>query len=493
MASDHSAYQRILSTTTLVGGATILTILISAVRTKYVALELGPAGIGLLGLLSTMVTVGVSIAALGLNASAVRELAPALQSDRRAARVLVAILLVTAGGALLGLVGPLLLQRPLSWWVTNKEVSERAIAWLGIGIAAGVLSTAASAVLQANRKIVWLSIAQIAAAILGTAVAVMALQRYHQDALVLVALLPNLCMLAAAFFFVLRVPRPPLGGQSLKRLTPSLKRLIALGSAVMVAAILGSVSQLLTRALVVREFGLEGSGHFQAALTLTSLNFTLILAALGTDFFPRVSAAANNKAATKLAFDQQMRATLLILAPTLAILQLAANLALQLFYSREFGEAASLLRWMLVGDAIRSLGYMIGYCLLAQRDSKAHVAIEATYLVVFAPALLLLLPVVGLVAAALAYVIAYAACLLVAFFSLRIRHQARLDGRSLSGTLFLALTLGVTALLFELSETIGLAAAMVAAVAWSARSLLELKRMGLAGHLYSSLRARFAR
>lgn len=491
--SDNSAYRRILSTTTLISGATIATILIGAVRIKFVALELGPAGIGLLGLLSTMITLGVAVAAFGLNATAVRELAPALRSNGRTARVLLAILLVTAGGALLGLIGPLLLKAPLSFWVTNNEVPQAAIAWLGIGIAAGVISTTAAALLQAYRHIVQLAIAQIAAAVIGTILAILAVRHYEQNALVIVALLPNLCMLLSTLVFVIRIPRPRLRGIPMKRAKPSLQRLVSLGSAVMVAAILGSVSQLLTRALVVREFGLEGSGHFQAALTLSSLNFTLILSALGTDFFPRVSAVANDRMATKLAFDQQMRATLLILGPALAGMQLVAGVALNIFYSREFGEAAGLLRWMLVGDAIRSLGYMIGYCLLAQRDSKAHIWIEATYLVVFAPALILLLPLFGLLATALAYVIAYAACLLVAFFSLRIRHKAQLGFSSMQGTLLLAATLGAAAFLIEIDTRVGIAAAALITLGWTARSLLEFRRMGFAGNLNQFVRRKLAR
>lgn len=491
--SDNSAYRRILSTTTLISGATIAIILIGAVRIKFVALELGPAGIGMLGLLSTMITLGVSVAAFGLNATAVRELAPALRSPGRTARVLLAILLVTGAGTALGLMTPLLLKAPLSWWVTNNEVPQAAIAWLGIGIAAGVISTTASAILQAYRHIVQLAIAQIISAVLGTILAILAVHYTGQNALVIVALLPNLCLLLATIAFAVRVPRPTLRGLAWKRTKPSLKRLGTLGSAVMVAALLGSVSQLLTRALVVREFGLEGSGHFQAALTLSSLNFTLILSALGTDFFPRVSAAANDKVATKLAFDQQMRVTLLILGPALAGMQLVAGVALTVFYSREFGEAAGLLRWMLVGDAIRSLGFMIGYCLLAQRDSKAHIWIEATYLIVFAPALILLVPMIGLIATGLAYVVAYAACLLVAYFSLRIRHSAQLDFRSLGGALLLAATLAGAALLIEVDHRLGLVAAALLTLAWTARSLLEVRRMGLASSVRDAVLKRFAR
>jgi hypothetical protein len=46
------SYRSILKSTSLIGGASFINILISMIRTKFVAILLGPSGVGLLGLYS---------------------------------------------------------------------------------------------------------------------------------------------------------------------------------------------------------------------------------------------------------------------------------------------------------------------------------------------------------------------------------------------------------------------------------------------------------
>ena len=50
-----TSYEQALKSTGIVGGAQFLTILITVVKTKIVALLLGPAGVGVLGLLQGIV------------------------------------------------------------------------------------------------------------------------------------------------------------------------------------------------------------------------------------------------------------------------------------------------------------------------------------------------------------------------------------------------------------------------------------------------------
>ena len=79
-----TSYEQALKSTGIVGGAQFLTILITVVKTKIVALLLGPAGVGVLGLLQGIVDMIRNATGLGIHFSAVKDVAAANASADRA-------------------------------------------------------------------------------------------------------------------------------------------------------------------------------------------------------------------------------------------------------------------------------------------------------------------------------------------------------------------------------------------------------------------------
>ena len=103
-AAEEHTYGQILKSSVLIGGSTVLGIGIGIVRTKAMAVLLGPAGFGLMGLYGSIADLVVSIAGMGVNSSGVRQIAEAAGSgdDERIART-VTVLRRTA--VLLGIFG----------------------------------------------------------------------------------------------------------------------------------------------------------------------------------------------------------------------------------------------------------------------------------------------------------------------------------------------------------------------------------------------------
>src|SRR5258708_15148450 len=71
------SYGQILKSSALVGGSQVVNIAIGIVRTKAMAILLGPAGFGLFGLYGSIAYLTQSIAGLGINSSGVRQIAEA--------------------------------------------------------------------------------------------------------------------------------------------------------------------------------------------------------------------------------------------------------------------------------------------------------------------------------------------------------------------------------------------------------------------------------
>ena len=80
----QQSYGQILKSSAIVGGSSVVNIAVSIVRAKAMALLLGPAGVGLVGLYSSVNELTHSIAGMGINSSGVRQIAEAAGSGESA-------------------------------------------------------------------------------------------------------------------------------------------------------------------------------------------------------------------------------------------------------------------------------------------------------------------------------------------------------------------------------------------------------------------------
>jgi PST family polysaccharide transporter len=398
-ASQGESYRRILRSTSLVGGATIIGILIGIARTKLLALALGPAGIGLIGILTNIVSVAGTLAALGTPFSGVKEIASA---GPRQAAVVGTLWRLALWGALAGGLALFALSEPLARWSANDAALSSAVAWTGLAVALSVLAGTQIAVLQGRQQIGALAKVRIAGALLG-----------------LVAALPAL-WLDPLTGVVIAVIGVPLGGfiaglafaDGRPRVAPAAKEhvgpLLTLGAVLMVTTFVGSLTFLALRMGVTDSGGAEEAGFYQAAFSISGMNVALVLAAMSADYFPRLSSLAkDDRAGTAALVNQQLRAALLLGGPLLVGLMGAAGLAVVVLFSPSFKPAGEVLQWQIFGDLLKFPGWALGYVLVARARRFLFLAVELSFAVAAVALTFLLLPVFGTTGAAMGYAGAY--------------------------------------------------------------------------------------
>ena len=74
-STEGTTYGQILESSAVIGGSSALTIMFGVVRTKAMALFLGPSGFGLFGVYISIISVTECFAGLGVSSSAVRQIA----------------------------------------------------------------------------------------------------------------------------------------------------------------------------------------------------------------------------------------------------------------------------------------------------------------------------------------------------------------------------------------------------------------------------------
>jgi len=72
-----NSYRQILRSTSIIGGASVINILVGLLRTKVAAILLGPTGVGLIGLLQNLMATAAAVSSWGFGGAGTRQIAEA--------------------------------------------------------------------------------------------------------------------------------------------------------------------------------------------------------------------------------------------------------------------------------------------------------------------------------------------------------------------------------------------------------------------------------
>lgn len=375
-----SSYRAIFKSSSLIGGQQVARILIGMVQTKIIAILLGTSGTGVFGVYASLLNLAQSLIGFGISSSGVRQVASAQasgdkESFGRTVRVLWAASLV------LGISGTLALfclRGPISLLTFGDSAHVGAVGFIALAILPSVLNTSRLAVLQGLRRIRDLSIANVAGTALGAAAAVALIFFQRENGIAPAFAAAALSALLASWLATRRivVTKSPLSGAEVRN---ELRALTGLGVAFMAAGLLAALSGYAIRLIIVHRFGVDAAGIYQAAWTLTTFYAVMILQAMGTDFFPRLSAASVNHGKVNVLVNEQAEMGVLMAVPGLAATMVVAPFVLRIFYSADFLPAANVARWMLLGMIARAAGWPLSYLPLAMGKGRLTIVIECIF------------------------------------------------------------------------------------------------------------------
>ena len=211
-----SSHRQILKSSAIIGGASIVNIALGLVRTKIAALVLGPAGVGLIGLLQNLAQTASNLAGFGIGTAGTRQIAAAGGDGAALARARAALLGGSLVLALLGGAATWLLRAPLARWALGDGAQAGPVGWLALGVVFSVLGGAQVALLIGLRRIGDAAVITIGSALAGTLVGAGAVMLAGQDGIAAFVIAPLAAAWLVGAYFVWRLPRaesppPPAG------------------------------------------------------------------------------------------------------------------------------------------------------------------------------------------------------------------------------------------------------------------------------------------
>ena len=366
----------------LFGGVQVMGILCSIIRTKLVALWIGPVGIGLFGLFNNaleMISTGTN---LGIRSSSVRDISQAISaSDKNLVARMIAV--VRKWSLWLGLAGALLTlaMAPLLSQVTFGDGNH---IWGFVALSCAVLLQALTngeyAVLQGTARLKRLASVTLWGTIVGLAVSVPLFYLLRER-----SILPSIIAYAVAlavFAWWFRNREYPAAAVDRREAFNMGKGFVRLG----IYMTLGNFATILAsyafNAWLNVNAGTDQVGFYQAGYTLINKYTGLILTALGMEYYPRLSRVADSRIRLRAFVSQEINVAISVMAPVVALFILLRQVVVWLLYTPEFNVILTFVSWGMIGTVLRTLSWCLAFTILAKGDGKTYLWTEVASAVI---------------------------------------------------------------------------------------------------------------
>ena len=384
MAKDHSSHKQILRATSIVGGAQVITILIRIVLTKIIAVLLGPTGVGIAGLYQSTIEIVKSATGLGLDFSAVRDVAEAagsgdLQRIGRTVTILRRWVWVTG---LLGVAMMFMFREQFSLYAFKG--SDHAVDFVILAVVPlfTALSGGQMAILRGVRRIGAMARAGVLGAVAGFSISVPFYWLMGIKGIVPALVLSSLAELGISWSFAKRIKVTPVVVTLSETVTGG-TRMIQLGLFTVITGVATTGTMYLVRIFIAGQMGVDGVGQFQAAWNLSATYVGLILGAMAADYYPRLSAVNTDNYQVCKLVNEQTEITLLLAGPLIVGMVCFMDVVVSLFYSAKFEESINILLWQTIGNLLKVISWPMGFVLLAKGKGNYFIFTELLWNTLF--------------------------------------------------------------------------------------------------------------
>ncbi len=371
MRDQRSSYKQILQATTLFGGVQVFQIMIAVVRSKFVAVLLGPTGMGIMGLLTSTTGLVEGLTNFGLGTSAVKNISEAKSTnDKNRISTVVGVMrrLVWITG-ILGAAVTLIFSPWLSQITFGNKDYTIAFVWISITLLFNQLSAGQMVLLQGLRKLQYLAKANVYGSFTGLVITIPLYYKLGVAGIVPVIIITAFITLFFSWYFARKIKHKKTEINKEDTITEG-KSMVAMGTMISLSGLIALIVGYVIRIFINHTGNVADVGFYNAGFTIINTYVGMIFTAMGTDFYPRLSQVATDNKICKELINQQSEVALLLLAPILIAFLVFVNLAVIILYSPKFLAITDMVYWAMLGVIFKVLSWAITFVFLAKGNSK---------------------------------------------------------------------------------------------------------------------------
>jgi O-antigen/teichoic acid export membrane protein len=378
----NKEFKDILRVSFSYGFLQIFQIGINIVKTKFIAIILGPSGVGISNLFHSTTGVIASLANNGLTTSAIKEIADSESKSNE----IEAGLKISAFKKLLIITGFLcfILCFFLAPFLSNNAFDSDEYIYsfqiLSIGLFINQVSSGYGVLLRSRRLTKKIIISTIISSLFSLIISIPILYYFNFRGIV-----PSIIITSLINLLVLKIFTKELFFKSVKL---SYKEAISIGKSMISSGFFVSLSSLFSSIVsyifisyLSRNSSVDIVGFYSAGFAILNTYVGLIFNSMAQDFYPRLSSKIKSQEEVKTTLANQMDIAILLIVPLLIGMIFFNEIFIEILYTDEFLVMSQMIIFASVGILCKIPTWATAFFLLASGKFRIYFYLETFVLV----------------------------------------------------------------------------------------------------------------
>lgn len=471
---QNTLSRTIIKTMGMFGSIQVFNILCSIIRTKLIALWIGPVGMGLFAIFNSAIEMIGNITNLGLRTSSIRNISQETNNEGKLNRICTVVRRWTL---VLGILGAIVIASA-SPLLSQMSFGDKNHIWgyiaLSIAVLANTLTNGEHSILQGTSLLRKLAKASLYGAFTGLLLSIPLFYFLGEDSIIPSIICYSLSILF--FSYLLRNKNVGIQGETL-----SIKDTINLGKDFLKLGIFITLTDIATQitnyafiSYLNNASSTEMVGYYQTGYTLIAKYTALIFSSLGVEYFPRLSKVSHSNIRLNTFVSQEINIVLMILTPVIIAFILCRRLIISILYSPDFFIIETFISVGIIGMIFRAISWCMAFVILAKGTGKIFFITEITSTIIF---LFLYIPafnIFGLNGFGAAFLLWYLFYSIIIAFVYYRKFRLKLNIACYKWLIWSLITSSTALLLMETNNTIATIVLLIVTTAYSA---LEFKKL----------------
>ena len=374
MSDSKTSYHQIIKTTSLFGGVQFFTIIISVVRTKLIAIFIGPEGMGIVTLLNSAINVIGGVSGLGIETSGIKHISSNYKNNDLStiSNVTAIIKKLALFTGVLGCLLTIFFSSWLSQLTFGNSSHTFSFVFISITLLFKQVMIGELLVLQGIRRMRLLAKANFYGNLFGLLFSIPLYYYYRIDAIVPTIIVASLSSLVFSFFYSKKIKLHKIKISN-ELMASEGKSIIKLGILLTFSGLLTLLSTYLIQIYLGKQGGLEEVGFYNAGFTLLNSYVGIIFTAMSTDYFPRLASISNENEKVRTSVVQQSFISIFIITPIIILFLTLIPFIVKVIYTPKFISIIPMVCFGILAMLFRAVSWSLGYILIAKGDSNMFI------------------------------------------------------------------------------------------------------------------------
>ncbi|AJB49857.1 O-antigen translocase [Acinetobacter nosocomialis] len=394
----------LLKTSVLNGVAVLIKTATMFILNKILAVYVGPAGYAAIGQFQNFIQMVTTFAGTAINNGVVKYTAEYYEDERKQQATWKTASTIVLSASFIFSFFILIFQKQLSIYIFHTDVYKNIFIWFAIFLPFFTFNALFLAILNGKKEVVRLVTANIFGSIFSLiATTILAIKYNLYGALIALSIYQSLAFLVTLFlcykstWFKLNY----LFGKIDKLIA---KKFAAFALMAFVSVFFGNISQILLRNIVIKEFGLNYAGYWEAMNRLSNGYLMLASTILSVYYLPRLAELNSYKLVKK-----EINLGYCVILPIAIICSFFIYIfredVVNIVFTKNFKPMLELFFWQLIGDIAKIGSWIISFMMLSKAMTKLFVITETFFALSILPITYLFISFFGFKGIALAFFI----------------------------------------------------------------------------------------